>query len=40
MCDANDITQYDRKRAGLPSVPLELDIEYDNYSIEQSTAYS
>jgi len=32
LCNANAITEYDRRRLGLPIAPL--DIEYDNNSIE------
>jgi len=32
LCNANTIVDYDRKRLGLPSAPL--DVEYDNSSIE------
>ena len=31
-CDANVIIEYDGRRSGIPSAPL--DIEYDNSSIE------
>ena len=33
LCDANAIIEYDRRRSGLPSAPL--DIEYDNSSVDQ-----
>jgi len=33
LCNANVITEYDRRRSGIPSAPL--DMEYDNSSIEQ-----
>ena len=32
LCDANAIIEYDRRRSGLPSTPL--DIEHGNNSIE------
>ena len=32
LCDANAIIEYDRRRPGLPSAPL--DIEYDCNSTE------
>ena len=33
LSNANVIIEYDGRRSGLPSAPL--DMEYDNYSIEQ-----
>ena len=33
LCDASVVIEYDRRRSGLPSAPL--DMEYDNSSIEQ-----
>ena len=35
LCDVIDSIEYDRRRSGLSSAPV--DIEYDNNSIEQST---
>jgi len=32
FCDATVITEYDRRRSGLPSA--QLDIDYDNSRIE------
>ena len=32
LCNANVITEHDRRRSGLPSAPL--DVEYGNNSIE------
>ena len=34
LCNAKVIIEYDRRRPGLPSAPL--DMEHDNNSIEQS----
>jgi len=33
LCNANTIIEYERRRSGLPSAPL--DMEYENNSIEQ-----
>ena len=33
LCNANAIIEYDRRRSGLSSAPL--DMEYDNSSIER-----
>jgi len=31
LCDANIITEYDRRRPGLSSAPLDIEyVEYDN----------
>ena len=33
LCNANVIVEYNRRRLGIPSAPL--DMEYDSSSIEQ-----
>ena len=33
LCNANAIIEYDRRRSGLPSTPL--DVEYNNSRTEQ-----
>ena len=33
LCNGYAIVEYDRRRSGLPSAPL--DIEYDNSSVDQ-----
>ena len=36
MCNAKVVTEYDRRRPGLPSVPLNM--EYGNNITDESTA--